>query len=261
MTTLDHSHQHDHEHEHHHHKDRSKQVMKTAILLCLGVYFIFLIFSGNLTNYINIRFAWLAYLGAGIFLLLGLVSLKSLFSEDDHTHDHEHHDHDHGHISWGILAIVAIPLILAVIVPSRPLGAEAVGSISTAPVGIDSNTAFNQNPLDRNILDWLREFNRSDNMASFNGQEVEVIGFVYREPGFLDNDFMVSRFTLSCCVADAFAIGLPVTFADGSTFPDGEWVKVRGRFEAGQFDSEFIPIIQAEDIEIVEQPSTPYLYP
>jgi hypothetical protein len=40
--------------------------LKAVILLGMGVYFVFLVTSGNLVNYINIeRVEWVAYVGRG----------------------------------------------------------------------------------------------------------------------------------------------------------------------------------------------------
>lgn len=236
--------------------------IKTAILLGMGIYLTILIVSGNLTNYINIRFAWLAYVGAVLFFLLGLVSLYATMKQAETPPTYYGQAEDRYNITWGILAIVALPLILAVLIPSRPLGAEAItGGISFKSVGVDSATAFSRSPLDRNILDWLRAFNNSETPAEFNDMPVDVIGFVYREPNFLPKDFMVSRFTMSCCAADAFAIGLPVTFEDASDFTDGTWVRVQGELKANDFDDQFIPVLYATSVEVVEQPKQPYLYP
>jgi uncharacterized repeat protein (TIGR03943 family) len=165
-------------------------------------------------------------------------------------------------ITWGILAIAAFPLILAAVIPSRPLGIEAVnGGISLSPVGGEAASAFTRSPLDRNVLDWLRLFNDSETSAEFNGQPVDVIGFVYREPVFNDEEFMVARFTMSCCVADAFAIGLPVMFEDATQFTDGVWVRVQGTLKASDFEENFIPVVQSTSVEIVSEPEQPYLYP
>jgi len=236
---------------------------KTAILLGMGIYLTILILTGNLTNYINLRFAWLAYVGAGIFYLLGLVNLYGmLYPQPDEMDDYLSQSAGNYNITWGIIAIVAFPLMLAVLVPSRPLGVEAVnGGISLNPVGVQSASAFSRDPLDRNILDWLREFSRTDTPAEFNGQEVRVTGFVYREPTFLDDDFMVSRFTMSCCVADAFAIGLPVTFANSEQFTDGTWVEVQGKLRANDFGENFVPVVYATSVETIKEPTQPYLYP
>jgi len=206
----------------------------------------------------------LAYVGASIFFVLGLINLYAMvYPNDDATPDYlESPNPSTSNITWGILAIAAFPLALAILVPSRPLGAEAVnGGISLNPVGVETTLAFHRSPLDRNVLDWLREFNRSETPAEFNGQEVSVTGFVYREPNFLEEDFMVSRFTMSCCVADAFAIGLPVTSDEAHNIEDGAWVRVGGKLQANEFGENFVPVVYATSIEIIDPPAQPYLYP
>ncbi|MBZ0288491.1 MAG: TIGR03943 family protein, partial [Anaerolineae bacterium] len=243
----------EHEHEHSHVQDW----IKTGLLAGLGAYFVVNIASGNLTNYINVRFAWLSYLAAALFLLLAASNLYRLLREE---HNHDHHDHDHGGLSWGMLTIVAVPLVLGTLIPSRPLGAEAIGAdINMSAVAGDTMTTLTTNPLDRNILDWVRAFNGGDDLATFNGQEADVIGFVYRDETMPADQFMVARFTISCCVADSIAVGLPVAW--GEAVPTDTWVRVLGRFELGEFRGEPKPILHATSVEVIDQPEHPYLYP
>jgi uncharacterized repeat protein (TIGR03943 family) len=242
--------------------DRSREHMigwvKTALLIGLGLYFVYNIVSGNLANYINARFAWLSYVAAGIFLLLGLHSLYI------QTRGETARSIRHQPVSTLTLFITSIPLILGTLVPSQPLGIEAInGSISTmsGAIGGPGPSAFTIPPEQRNVLDWLRAFNSAGDYNELNGLPADVIGFVYVEPTFGEDQFMVARFTVSCCVADASAIGLPVAWAEAASLPQGEWVRVRGALQVGEFRGDVMPILQAESIEIVEQPKHPYLYP
>lgn len=259
------------------------ELIKSALLIGLGLYFGWLIVSDKLPNYINYRFAWLSYIAAGLFLIMGLLSAWHVYAHhlragrdhdhaghdhDGHDHDHDHgHDHDHDHhhapISWGVLAIIAVPLALGTLIPSRPLGAEAVGSISTVAGAGQGATfeSFQIAPEQRNVLDWLRAFNSAADYRDLNSQPVDVVGFVYTEPNFDPGTFMVARFTVSCCVADAAAIGLPVAYADSAALPQGEWVRVQGTMQVGEFRGETLPIVQVASIEVVAQPDHPYLYP
>jgi putative membrane protein len=262
-------HDHHHEHEHHHHHDHRDETLqgwlKTLILLGLATYFAYNIFSGNLSNYINVRFVWLSYVAAGIFLLLGVGNAFLLLRAEKHKRKHDDHDHEHAHggMSWGALGIVALPLLLGVLVPSRPLGASAVdGDLSLNAASVSSsNLTFTVPPLERNILDWLRVFNTVDDYSELNGEPADLIGFVYSEPSFGENRFMVARFTISCCVADASAIGVPVAWNDASVLQADTWVRVHGAFQVDDFKNDRLPVLQAESVTPVEQPEHPYLYP
>ncbi len=160
-----------------------------------------------------------------------------------------------------MLAIIAVPLLLGTLIPSRPLGAAAVNADfnTNALASTDNMATFTTDPLSRNVLDWIRVFSASDDLTSFNGQEAEVVGFVYRDDTFHENQFLVARFTISCCVADSTAIGLPVAWDED--IPADTWVKVYGRFQVADFRGEPHPVLQPIEVEIVPQPEQPYLYP
>ncbi|MCY3976553.1 MAG: TIGR03943 family protein [Chloroflexi bacterium] len=240
--------------ENHHHTDRIAQA-KTLILCGMGVYLTLLILTGSLDNYINQRFAWLVVVGALLFFLLALVS----FYSSRETAEREHHHHHHYHITWDIALVVAFPLLLAILIPSRSLGIEAVnGGVSLNPVGV---AGLSRSPLDRNILDWLREFDRAATPAQLNGTPVDVVGFIYREPSHPEDGFMLARFTLSCCVADAFPIGMPVISDAAGDLAEGEWLRVQGQLKASAFAGDFLPVVVADMVERVDEPAQPYLYP
>ncbi len=256
----DHDDHHDHEHDHDHRREVIAEIVKTGLLIGLGLYFVVNIVSGNLTNYINVRFSWLSYVAAVLFLLIGGFSALNLLNQRRAEHDHHHdHDHDHGAISWATLIVIAVPLVLGTLIPSRPLGAESVdGNVSITAASVD-NMVLSIEPSKRNVLDWLRVFNATEDYATLNGQPADVIGFVYVEPTFGENQFMVARFTVSCCVADASAIGIPVQWPEA--VEQGQWVRVTGVMETGDFRGDAAPILHAQAVEVVEQPEHPYLYP
>ncbi|NDJ62446.1 MAG: TIGR03943 family protein [Chloroflexi bacterium] len=260
------NHNHDHDHAHDERRTMTIQWVKTVILIGLGLYFVYNIISGNLANYINERFAWLSYVAAALFLLLGIYNLIHILTAHggahEHDHAHDHYDHEHATLTFPVLAIVAIPLVLGTLIPSRPLGAEAIGgTLSTTAVTGANVATFTVSPEQRNILDWLRTFNSIGDYRELNGQPANVIGFVYSEPAFDPETFMAARFTVSCCVADASAIGLPVRWPGSLDLPQGEWVRVQGTMQVGEFRGDQLPILQATRVEVVDQPAQPYLYP
>ena len=238
--------------------ERQHTWAKFAVLMGFGAYFAYNILTGNLTNYVNVRFAWFSYVAVGILFLLGGAVLYGLLRQkraDNVTIGHQLN------VSWSVLAIVALPLVFGTLVPSQPLGAAAVqGNISLSATNFNTATAFNRAPLDRNVLDWLRVFNQ-DVPSAFDGLPADLTGFVYREPGFGVDHFMVARFTLSCCVADASAIGVAVYLEGSDSIVDGEWVQIDGAFLAGDFRGTTTPILMAENVNIIDQPEHPYLYP
>lgn len=238
-----------------------REVIKTLILLGMAVYLAMLMLTGNLSNYINIRFQWLTLVAVVLFGVLGLWSAYQLVTGRTARISLDNTGFMHGSFNWPSIVIVSIPLLFALAIPSQPLGASAVnGGVSMNPVGVAARNVINIPPEQRNILDWLREFNQEPEAAVFNGQPVDVIGFIYREPSYGEDQFMLTRYTMSCCVADAFAVGLPVMFDDASDWETGVWVRITGYLSAEDFDGERLPVIIPESIEPTEIPATPYLY-
>jgi uncharacterized repeat protein (TIGR03943 family) len=162
--------------------------------------------------------------------------------------------------------MLALPVILGTFMPAQPLGSSALinkGLATTAPL----RTNAEGSPLwidvaseDRNVLDWIRAFNTAADPQTLSGQPAEVIGFVYNDPRLEQGQFLLGRFTLTCCVADAVAIGLIVEFPGTEFIPDNTWVRVRGPIRVGQLAGELLPRIEAETIEEIPLPEQPYLY-
>lgn len=236
-----------------------QRLLKTAIFLAMGVFLYTRIRSGVITFYINERFVTLTLLAAVGVMVVG----ASYWLRPSHDHEHDH-NHDHN-LTWIGLFIIALPLILGWLVPPRPLGAGAIGNREIDIGTLSSVAAPNGNENmglvagEKNIMDWLNDFQHQD-VSAFVGQEAHVIGFVYRDDRFTADTFMIGRFVLSCCVADAAPIGLVVQTADATQLEDDQWVDVTGHFIVDTFDGIEMPILVADTLTETEPPAQPYLY-
>jgi putative membrane protein len=99
-----------------------------------------------------------------------------------------------------------------------------------------------------------------ENAKKFIGKKIELIGFVYREEGFTNDQFVIARFGLSCCVADASVYGTLATVKNAQTFKTDEWIKVKGTLSDITYSGSLLPYIQIEQIERIEPPKNPYVY-
>ncbi len=257
---------------------RTQRAFQALLLAALGVFFLHKIWSGTLYWYINNRFLVLV-LSAGVgFLALSQIVLQGLRRQtqeaepQDERHDHPHPQapswsHSHPTLSiWGLI-IIALPVLLGILIPARPLGSSAVankGINTSAPLtAAESGRAVRLDlaATDRTILDWVRAFNYEANPTVFDGQPADVVGFVYHDTRLAEGQFLVGRFAVSCCVADALALGMIVNSAQAANLRDNSWVRVRGPVQAANLAGRPIPLITAESIEQVAEPEQPYLYP
>jgi putative membrane protein len=244
--------------------------IKALLLILLAIFFAEKFVSGTLYYYIGPRFGWLAIVAVMLLILIGgSYSLPSGSTGDEHD-DHPHHNHGHGHdhgdqvSAWPIL-LVALPLVLGVSVPASPLGSSAVDvrGVSTefSTTASSGERTLTIVPGERNVLDWVEAINEADDPAEIAGEPADVIGFVYRDPRFADNQFMLARFTITCCVADAMAIGIVIEDPAAAEYAADTWVRVEGEFAEGAVDGNTMPVLVAEAITPIEPPEQPYLYP
>lgn len=98
------------------------------------------------------------------------------------------------------------------------------------------------------------------NLDKFVGKEIELTGFVYREPDYKQDQMAISRFTVSCCVADVQVMGTLATGEIAKQLKNDEWVKVTGIIEKGERNGQTLPSIQIKNLEKIEAPSDPYIY-
>lgn len=247
-------------------KTRNELIIKSVVLLGFSAYFAYTIASGNLNYYINLRFAWLSYVAVVIFAALGLSNLWALRDVAGFVAARQSGGHADRRPGIASIMMVALPLTLGAFTvltnTAQPLGVDAVTGVSlTSNFGGGFTSITQKPPLSRDILDWSRVFATESSPSAFNGQPAKLLGFVYTEPSYPENRFMVARFTMSCCVADANALGLPAAYQGTDELKAGDWVVVEGTFQTEDFLGRDMPVLQVAKLEPTTQPEQPYLYP
>lgn len=241
-----------------------QRLLKVALLLLLGVYLYSRLLNDAIYFYINERFVSLTLLAAAGLVLVGA---SYLFRPSP---DGGGHHHDHGAASWVSLLIIAAPIVLGWLVPPEPLGAAALGNRELNVGGRDGSGAIASiapagNRVaasgEKDILDWLTAFQHQPDPGAFTGEEAQVTGFVYRDDRFRPGTFLVARYVVSCCVADASPVGLIVQADTADSLSADQWVKITGRFEPGAFGEHQVPLLVAAEVTPTEPPAQPYLYP
>jgi uncharacterized repeat protein (TIGR03943 family) len=261
---------------------RNSRPVQALILAALGLFFLQKIWSGTLFWYINQRFFILTLLaGAGFLALAQVISgvrvrgkaapirVKPLPDHDGRDHAHAcppTHPHTHSSLSPWALLLVALPVILGVLVPARPLGSSALankGLNAAAPLTASAGDPARLDiaPAERTVLDWVRAFNYEADPTVFAGQPADVIGFVFHDSRLGQTQFFAGRFAVSCCVADAAGIAVVVEWPEATALVDNSWVRVQGSVQVAELEGKAAPMIVAEAVTNVPAPDQPYLYP
>ncbi|MFP5107448.1 TIGR03943 family putative permease subunit [Neobacillus sp. C211] len=82
---------------------------------------------------------------------------------------------------------------------------------------------------------------------------------MYREKEFMQNQIIVARFGITCCVADASVYGMMVN-GEVAALPKDKWVQVTGKIEQTQFNGETIPVLKINQLSKITAPQAPYVF-
>lgn len=240
---------------------RSFRTYQALLLGALGIFLFSKVMDGRVLLYINRRFVLLVLLGALALIFLAQLVLRERPSPEMDEAE-AHHDHDHHHRSGLGLFLLALPLLIGMLVPERPLGALALSTrgVNVFAVGGTSGR-LGLPPEQRSILDWLREAAEDPSGEAYAGLPADVTGFVFYDPRLGDDQFMIGRFTIACCVADASALGLVAQTSGMENLPANTWVRVRGVMALTSLDGRMVPLIIADSVEEIPEPEQPYLFP
>ncbi len=239
-----------------------------AAVVLYGIVAILLhrLLSGTLVYYINQRYAWLTWIAVTGLGAMALALAGTAWRGARHAGRSGHGVR----VRWSALAVLALPVAFG-LAPEQPLGSAALGNREVAVASLPP-TALQSTPaaratrsaaaeaLGRSMLEWLVEFHVADDPDRFAGQEARITGFVSRDSALRPDQVRLSRFLLSCCVADAMAIAIVAEAAELALVPDDQWLTVRGRFTVAEIGGERMPILVAVDVEPIDPPPVPYLY-
>ncbi|MBB6176902.1 MULTISPECIES: TIGR03943 family putative permease subunit [Anoxybacillus] len=92
------------------------------------------------------------------------------------------------------------------------------------------------------------------------GKRIKITGFVFRERDFATNEFVVARYGVTCCVADATVYGILVKTDQAAKWENDTWVKVEGIIDETMYRQWLVPVITKPSVTVVNEPEQPYVY-
>jgi putative membrane protein len=250
-------------------KTRRARTLQALVLALTGFFLLEKIWSGTIFLYINQRFMVLVALAGVALVIMAQIVFQARppTSQTDDPSDTDEITENAKPEKPTSPAWIAIPLLLSLLIPARPLGASSLsnrGISVSSPFMVQSSGAqilAEQPPVQRTVLEWIRTFSATADPSALAGEPVDVIGFVYHDPRLPAGQFLVARFTISCCIADAAAIGLTVAWDGAQALTANQWVRVQGEMATSQLDGQTVPLIRADQVSIIPEPAQPYLFP
>jgi len=225
------------------------RVAGTVVLGAWAALFWFLLVSGRDAFYLSTRTEWVVPVAAVLLTLATFGRLASArAAQPEPLRSRE----------LGLMIAMVVPVLLITILPPATLGSFSAGKRS-AVAGAGFSTAEGDiatgelTLVDVAVAQTTPEGERA--LAKRAGEQVDFIGFVTRYADTPADEFLLTRYVVSCCVADATVAQVRVVNVTPGGFEDNEWVEVTGTiYPIGRE-----VIVDASMIRDVPRPERPYL--
>ena len=223
-----------------------------AVTTVVGVMAVRLALTDEFLHYLRPGMKWPLGLAGVVLVMLGSATVIRTFARpEDHQVQEPHVGHRIGPISWLLL----LPVVVLFAVAPKPLGTDAIDS--SASRAIDRPARFAPMPAMRDgayelaIRDVVER--ATFEPESLKGATVRIVGFVSNN-GAPAGALLLTRFVLTCCAADAYAVQLAIAGSGG--FADDTWIEVTGGLRDGPIGH--TPTMDAVSVRPISRPANPY---
>jgi uncharacterized repeat protein (TIGR03943 family) len=223
--------------------------------LVLGTWaamFWFLWLSGRVNLYMSTRTAWVVPVGGILFSFAAIGMLTSarlnrpeLFRRGQAL----------------VMTLSILPIILVLALPPATLG-QFSASRKTSFSSLQFSSIYGQITADGPITLFSVAAAQtvpgaSNDLAKRAGSDVDFVGFVVRYADTPADEILLTRYVITCCVADATIVQLRVVNVPPGQFQSNDWVEVKGQiYPLGRE-----VIVNAQSAAKVPAPAKPYLTP
>lgn len=225
------------------------RVAGTVVLGAWAALFWFLLVSGRDAFYLSTRTEWVVPVAAVLLTLATFGRLASArAAQQEPLRSRE----------LGVMIAMVVPVLLITILPPATLGSFSAGKRSAVAGAGFSASAGDIATGDLTLVDVATAQTTPEGeraLAKRAGEQVDFIGFVTRYADTPADEFLLTRYVVSCCVADATVAQVRVVNVTPGGFEDNEWVEVTGTiYPIGRE-----VIVNASTILDVPRPERPYL--
>lgn len=225
------------------------RVAGAIVLGAWAALFWFLLVSGRDAYYLSTRTEWVVPVAAVLLsaATVGrLVSAKATSPEALRRRE------------LGFMVAMVVPVVLVLALPPATLGSFSADKRAGFGGGSIAASAGDIASGELTLVDVAAAQTSPEGERALTrraGESVAFVGFVTRYPDTPADEFLLTRYVVSCCVADATVAQVRVVNTIPGTFEDGDWVEITGTiFPIGRE-----VIVNAVGVAGVERPERPYL--
>ena len=264
---------------------RFHYLLRAGILLAFALFIGHLVQQDALHYYVAPKLArWIRLCPVPLSLMALSLGLQAILGKSSVLCDCEHRLPRSGLGSSALYSLFLLPLLLGFLLPDRALGSAAAArkgiALSYTAVESGSGAKFTSaSPYEAEFAELAGKLYRqpvipvipeifSETLGALNlyksqfeGKEISVSGFLYREPqGAGQASYAVGRFLVQCCTADATPFGILLRPGTQISLPADTWIEVRGKLHVVLYEGKEVLQITPETLTQIPEPPTPYVY-
>ena len=221
------------------------------VLAAWAALFWFLLLTGRDALYLSTRTSWVVPVGAVLLTAAAaglIVSARVRSPGRIATRE-----------AW-VMGLMVVPVVMVLALPPATLGSFSASKrpgFSSAGFG-GSLSEAGSGPL--TLVDVAAaQYSKPGEQALARraGEQIDFIGIVTRYADTPAGEFLLTRYIVTCCVADATTAQVRVVNVPPGKFQANDWVEVRGPiYPLGNQ-----VIVNATSVDAVARPARPYLTP
>lgn len=226
--------------------------------------------TGKLSLLIHPKYTWLVIAG-GISLLIissckALTLLPQLFQRRKNAIPVQTTQHLSLFPPGWSSTLLLLTAILGFVVTPRAFASQTaiqrgVGDAITLTRAQPQAFRASSDSKSRSLIEWVRTLNVYPEPDAYTGQKVKVQGFVIHDPKLPEEYFLLSRFVITCCAADAYPVSLPVKLKESrNDYPVDTWLEIEGQMITTELAGKRQLTIQPKSIQKIPEPKNPYDY-
>jgi uncharacterized repeat protein (TIGR03943 family) len=216
--------------------------------------FWWLLATGRVNLYLSTNTAWVVPVGAVLLTAAAMGRLASARGSEPEPI---------GRREEIVLALMVVPVILVMVLPPATLGSFSASTKTTFSPGVTLSSSFYDDITSTSEITLLSVAagQTSDQgaqaLAKRAGADVDFVGVASRDPSTPADEFLLTRYVITCCVADATIVQVRVVNVTPGSIRPNDWVRVRGQlYPLGR-----TMLVNANSVAVVPRPATPYLTP
>jgi uncharacterized repeat protein (TIGR03943 family) len=224
------------------------------VLTAWAAMFWWLLATGRVNLYLSTNTSWVVPVGAVLLTAAAVGRLASARGPESEPI---------GRREEIVLALMVVPVILVMVLPPATLGSFSASKKTTYSPGVTLSSSFYDDITSTSEITLLsvaagQTSNQgSQALAKRAGADVDFIGVASRDPSTPADEFLLTRYVITCCVADATIVQVRVVNVSPGAIQPNDWVEVRGQlYPLGR-----TMLVNADSVAVVPRPAKPYLTP